>query len=591
MMWARYGTDDRVERPLALLRRAAAEGRDLRTAALGALAAAVAATTARLLGPMVVRNGVDEGVIAGDRAAVARAALVYIALFVTQYIAARWSLLAVTSVGERYLRRLRVRVYRQMMSLDIGYFGRTKAGVLVSRMTSDVEALTAFANEGAMAVITSTLTVVGVGVALFYADPALAGFVFFVFPLLVVASVIFRRFADRAYRAVREQIGLVLGSLQEGISGVRVVQAYTQEGGQLREFHRVNQRYFDANLAAARAISTYFPVVDFLRTASVAMVLFVGGSRVLDGSMTFGSLVAFLLYLNWFFEPIVQLSNVYNLLQGALAALSKLFGILDRRPAVAEPDDPTIPDGPVTGDIEYSGVRFGYDPAAPVLRDLALRIPPGQRVAVVGETGAGKSTLAKLAVRFYDPQDGVVSIDGIDVRELPGAVLRRAVAMVPQEGFLFDGSIRDNITYARPDMTDEEVWEVCEELGIAAWVRSLPERLDTRVRERGARLSSGERQLVSLARALAADPAVIVLDEATSNLDPETESAVEAALSALLSGRTAIVIAHRLQTAERADRILVVDGGKIVEDGTFDELAAADGPFSKLREIWATGAS
>ncbi|MDH3518525.1 MAG: ABC transporter ATP-binding protein/permease, partial [Acidimicrobiia bacterium] len=566
MMWARFGSDDQVERPLALLRRAAREGRDLRAAAIGALVAAVAATGARLLGPLLVRSGVDDGILAGDGGVVARVSLLYIGLFLVQYAASRWSLLAVTSVGERFLRRMRVRVYRHLVNLDIGYFGRTKAGVLVSRMTSDVEALTAFANEGAIAVITSTLTVIGVGVGLFYSDPGLAGYVLGVFPVLVIASVVFRRFADRAYRAVREQIGLVLGSLQEGITGVRVVQAYTQERGQLGQFHRVNQKYFDANLAAARAISTYFPVVDFLRTASSAMVLFVGGSRVLDGSMTFGSLVAFLLYLNWFFEPIVQLSNVYNLLQGALAALSKLFGILDRRPAVSDPDHPVEPEMPMKGSLEFAGVRFGYDPDSPVLDGLDLSIPAGQRVAVVGETGAGKSTVAKLAVRFYDPQAGRVMIDGIDLRDLAVAVLRRNVAMVPQEGFLFDGSIRDNIAYARADMSDEQVWEVCARLGIDVWVRSLPERLDTQVRERGSRLSSGERQLVSLARALAADPAVIVLDEATSNLDPETEAAVERALAVLLAGRTSIVIAHRLQTAERADRVLVVDRGRVVED-------------------------
>ncbi len=586
MMWARFGTDDRVERPLALLRRAAREGRDLKLAALAAVVAAIAATAARLLGPLVVRTGVDDGILAGDRGVVATVSVVYIGLFLLQYLASRWSLLSVTSVGERFLRRMRVRVYRHLVNLDIGYFGRTKAGVLVSRMTSDVEALTAFTNEGAIAVITSTLTVIGVSIGLFYADAGLAGYVLAVFPILVGASVLFRRFADRAYRAVREQIGLVLGSLQEGITGVRVVQAYTQERGQLGEFHRVNQKYFDANLAAARAISTYFPVVDFLRTASTAMVFFVGGARVLDGSMSFGSLVAFLLYLNWFFEPIVQLSNVYNLLQGALAALSKLFGILDREPAIADPPDPVVPGSRLSGRLEFSGVRFGYDPDFPVLQDLDLKIPAGQRVAVVGETGAGKSTVAKLAVRFYDPQAGLVALDGIDLRDLAISSLRRNVAMVPQEGFLFDGSIRDNITYARPDLDDEKVWEVCTRLGIDTWVRSLPERLDTRVRERGSRLSSGERQLVSLARALAADPAVIVLDEATSNLDPETEAAVERALAALLAGRTSIVIAHRLQTAERADRVLVVDRGRVVEDGSFAELVEAGSHFATLREIW-----
>jgi ATP-binding cassette subfamily B protein len=585
MMYARFGTDDRIERPLALLARAAREGRHLRGMALGAALAAVASTVARLAGPLIIRSGIDGGVLVGDRTAVTRASLLYLIFLAGQYATNSASLLLVNRVGEQFLRALRVRVYRHLINLDLGFFGRTKAGVLVSRMTSDVEALTTFSNEGAISVITSTLTVVGVAAGLFLVDTAMALVIMGILPVLVFASVVFRRYADRAYRQVREQIGLVLGSLQEGISGVRVVQAYSQESRQLVRFHRVNDRYFRANLDAAKAIATYFPSVDFLRTAAIGLVLFVGGRRVLDGSMTFGSLSAFLLYLNWFFEPIVQLSNVYNLLQGALAALAKLFGILDTEAAVQEaPNAVELVDA--RGEVGFEGVTFGYDPTVPIIRDLQLTIPPGQRVAVVGETGAGKSTIAKLATRFYDPDRGIVRLDGVDLRDVGFGSLRRTIALVPQEGFLFDGSIRDNIVYARPDMGDEEVWAICRTLGIDGWLRQLPERLDTEVRERGSRLSSGERQLVSLARAMAADPAVIVLDEATSNLDPETEAMVESALGRLLAGRTAIVIAHRLQTAERADRVLVVDDGRVIEDGPFATLVARGGAFAELQAIW-----
>ncbi|HEY5685258.1 MAG TPA: ABC transporter ATP-binding protein [Acidimicrobiia bacterium] len=590
MMYARFGTDDRIERPLALLARAAREGRHLRGMALGAAAAAVASTVARLAGPLIIRSGIDGGVLVGDRGTVTRASLLYLVFLVGQYATNSASLLLVNRVGERFLRALRVRVYRHLINLDLGFFGRTKTGVLVSRMTSDVEALTTFSSEGAISVITSTLTVVGVAVGLFLVDTTMAFVIMGILPVLVFASVVFRRYADRAYRQVREQIGLVLGSLQEGISGVRVVQAYSQESRQLVRFHRVNDRYFRANLDAAKAIATYFPSVDFLRTAAIGLVLFVGGRRVLDGSMTFGSLSAFLLYLNWFFEPIVQLSNVYNLLQGALAALSKLFGILDTEAAVQEAPDAVELVEP-RGELTFDAVTFGYDPTVPIIRDLQLTIPPGQRVAVVGETGAGKSTIAKLATRFYDPDRGIVRLDGVDLRDVGFGSLRRTIALVPQEGFLFDGSIRDNIVYARPDMGDEDVWEICRTLGIDGWLRQLPERLDTEVRERGSRLSSGERQLVSLARAMAADPAVIVLDEATSNLDPETEAMVESALGRLLAGRTAIVIAHRLQTAERADRVLVVDDGRIIEDGPFATLVARGGAFAELQAIWKAAES
>ncbi len=586
MMYARFGGDHKVERPLRLLRRAAGFGRDLARPAAGAVAATIVATFARLASPLVIRLGIDEGVVARDLQVVTSATFMLLMVLVVQYITQRVSIYSVAWVAERYLRSLRVRVFRHLINLDMGFFGRSKTGVLVSRMTSDIEALTEFANQGAVSVITSVLMVSGVTVAMFLVDGTLALTVLALMPLLILISLIFRRYADRAYQAIREQIGQVLGALQEGISGVRVVQAYTQERRQAIEFGRVNQRYFEANLSAAKAIASYFPAVDFLASVGIALILFVGGSRVLDGEISFGSLVAFLLYLSYFFEPIVQLSNVYNLLQAALAALSKLFGVLDTTTAVQETADPIGLAEPVCGEISIRGVTFGYAPDTPVLEDIDLDISCGERVAVVGETGAGKSTMAKLAVRFYDPDQGTVSLDGVDLRQLSFASLRQYVALVPQEGYLFGGTLRDNVAFARPGITDEEIWAVCATMGIDDWVRSLPERLDTEVRERGSRLSSGERQLVALARALIADPALIVLDEATSNLDPETETRVEAALSVLLEGRTAMVIAHRLQTAKRADRVVLVDGGRIVEEGSHDELVARGGAYARLSEVW-----
>ena len=587
-MYARYGGgENKVERPVALLRRAARYGTDLARPALWALLATLLATAARVAEPLVIRRGVDDGVAAGDLETLTVASLVYLALLVIQYFLGRWSLQAVGSVAERYLRGLRVRVFTHLMSLDIPYFSRSKAGVLVSRMTSDIDALTQFAAEGAFNVISSVLTVLGVGVAMFLVDPTLALVIMALLPLLALASAVFRRFADRAYQQVREQIGQVLATLQEGIAGVRVVQAYTQEEGQATRFGRVNRSYYEANIAAARAISAYFPAVDFIRTVGIALVLLVGGLRVADGLMSFGSLVAFLLYINWFFEPLVQLSNVYNLLQAALAALSKLFGLLDERPEVAEAVEAVPLPESGAGELRFEGVTFGYDPAVPVLRDVDLTLPAGTRLAVVGETGAGKSTLAKLAIRFYDPVVGRVCLDGVDLRSATFDSLRRRIAFVPQEGFVFRGSLRDNIAFARPDVDDERIWEVCATLGIDDWVRSLPERLDTEMRERGSRLSSGERQLVALARALAASPLLVVLDEATSNLDPGTEVQVERAFRALLEDRTSMVIAHRLQTAQRADEVVVVDEGRIVEHGSPQDLIARGGSYARLAGVWA----
>ena len=394
---------------------------------------------------------------------------------------------------------------------------------------------------------------------------------------------------DSAYREVREQIGRVLASLQEGITGVRVVQAFTQEEEQAGAFGRVNERYFEANMRAARAVAWYFPGIAFLRTVGIALVLYLGGRQVLDGSMSFGTLVVMLLYLDWFFQPIINLSNTYTQMQSAAAAFGKLFRLLDTPPAVQDPSRPgTLPER-MRGEVRIQDVTFGYQPGVPVVEDVDLVITPGERVAIVGETGAGKSTLARLVLRFYDPGAGRVLVDGVDLRTVTAADRSRHVVLIPQEGFLFNGTLRDNLRYARPAASDEQLWEVCREVGIDAWARSLPERLDTLVRERGSRFSAGERQLVALARALLADPAVIVLDEATSNLDPETEVRVERALSTVLEGRTAVVIAHRLRTAEGADRVVMMDQGRVTAVGPHHALAGTDPGYARLVAVWERG--
>ncbi|MFQ5553802.1 MAG: ABC transporter ATP-binding protein [Acidimicrobiia bacterium] len=585
MRYARYGGEYRIEKPGRLVRRAARLGRHLWLPALGALLAAILATSARLLGPFVVRGGIREG----DTRVITTAALVFIGLLVFQYFAQRLAQFAIAWVGERFLLSLRSEIFSHLMRLDVGFYDRTKTGVLVSRMTSDIESMTEFVNEGAVLALTNLLTAVGVAVAMLILDWQLALVAFGVIAALVGISVIFQRHVSSAYEKVRERIGRVLASLQEGITGVRVVQAFTQEDTQASNFGRINERYFDANMAAARAISWYFPAVSFLRTLAVGLVLLYGGFRVLDGDLSAGTLIAFLLYLDWFFQPIINLANVYNLLQASLAALAKLFELRDTQPTVQElPGAYDLP-LPIAGNLTLHGVGFSYEPGVSVLDGIDFDVPAGQRLAVVGETGASKSTIAKLLLRFYDPSDGSITVDGHDLRSLTFASRATSVALIPQDDFLFNGTLRDNFRYGRPAATDREIWDVCRAMGIDDWLRGLPEELDTPVRERGSRFSAGERQLIALGRAFLVDPGVIVLDEATSNLDPETEVQVEGALRILLAGRTSVVIAHRLRSAERADRVIMIDDGTIIADGRHDELVASSPRYQHLVEVWERG--
>ena len=559
----------------------------------------VGQTACLLAGPALVRYGVDSGLTQGDAGALNRAAVAYLVVALLGLALGRSVIWLVSRTGERFLRALRERVFRHLMSLSMDFFEREKTGRLVARMTSDIDALQELVSQGLVMFVQNILIFVGAIVVIFLMSWQLSLAVLVIVPPVLVASRWFRRESNRAYLEVRERIGANLATLQEGLEGVRVVQAFGRERGWISRFRTTNEAQYEANLETVRISAKYFPFVEFTGVLGIAVVVGVGGLFVDQSIVTVGTVLAFVLYLNNLFEPIQQLSQLYNTVQSAGAALQKVFALLDTSVTVGE--KPGAVDLPVRGAMEVDGVSFAYGGGPPdtdgvvhplgplVLRDVSLTVEPGERVALVGPTGAGKSTLAKLMVRFYEPREGAIRFADVDLRDATLASLRERIVVVPQEGFLFAGTVRDNIRVGRPEATDADVVAAVDALGLTGTFGAFPDGLDTEVRERGSRLSAGEKQLVSLARAALADPALLVLDEATSNLDPGTERQVELALDRLTEGRTVVVVAHRLSTAARCDRIAVVDEGRLMEVGTHDELLDRRGRYSRLFAAWDAG--
>ena len=541
-------------------------------------------TACLLAGPLLVRRGIDQGIKAGDGAMLNQSALIYVGVALLALVLGRFSIVVVARVGEAFLRDLRVRVFRHLSTLGLDFFEREKTGRLVSRMTADVDAMQELVQMGLTAFVQNILLFTGALIAILLLSWQLALFVLVLVPPLILGTRWFRRRANLAYLEVRERVGHNLATLQEGLAGVRVVQAFGQETALTSRFEETNEAQHDANVETARITVRYFPFVEYLGVIGVATIVGVGGWFTDQGIVTVGTVAAFVLYLNNLFEPVQQLGQIYNTVQSAGAALGKLFGLLDTVPSVAERPDAV--ELPAVGPVTVSDVSFGYGTDL-VLRDVSLEIAIGERLALVGPTGAGKSTLAKLIARFYDPRDGTVAFGGVDLRNATLASLRDRIVVVPQEGYLFHGTIRDNVRVGRPGASDADVEDALADLGILERFKALPDGLETEVRERGSRLSAGERQLVSLARAALADPALLILDEATSNLDPGTERAVELALEQLTDERTVIVVAHRLSTAARADRVAVIDAGRLVELGTHEELVHREGRYARLFASWS----
>ena len=539
-------------------------------------------TGLRMVGPWLISKGVDEGVVKSDYSYVLQISFFYLITVVALYFVTSRAILAIGLVGETYVRQIREKLFRHLTSLDINYFEKNKTGVLVARLTSDMQSLNEFAREGASSVLTSILTIFAATIAVFFVDFQLSVIAFIILPLLGVATRIFRKHADTAYWAVREWIGQVLSSLQEGISGVRIIQAYGDESTQIDRFEDVNQSHLNANLKSAKNIAIYFPFIEITRVTSIATVIWFGAQRIFEGTLSIGELVALLFYLNYFFDPLIQLSFNYDLLRSAGSSMKKVFSILDEKPFLSEKGDsiPSIDNDKI---IEFKNVDFSYGREL-VLKDINFVINKGEKIAIVGETGAGKSTIAKLILRFYLVNKGKVEFFETDAGEVSQQWVRDNVAYVPQESFLFRGTIRENLIYSDPENINLE--EELASIGVLSWFDRYENKLDQEVGERGGYISAGERQFVALLRAVLAKRQIIVFDEATANLDIESESSILEATDQLLSFQTSIVIAHRLETILNAEKIMVMEEGRLVGFDSHDNLVKNNPTYKELFSAW-----
>ena len=560
------------------------------SAAIGLLAVVVIVeNVARLSVPLLVQRGIDRAVpplmVGGPATELVMVVAALCALAMVQGASRMFFLRTSGRIGQRVLLELRRRLFRHFQSLDVAFHDRYTSGRVVSRSTNDIEAIQEMLETGLDSLVTAVLTLIGTAILLVVLDFRLGLMCLAVFPVLVALVWWFSTESAKTYRTVRERAALLIVQFVETMTGIKAVQAYRREPRNQEIFEEVSDGYREVNERTFRLLAIFMPAVKLVGNLATGAVLLYGGYRVLHGQMTVGTLAAFLLYLRMFFEPMQEISQFFNSFQSASSALEKMAGVLAVEPRIADPAEPVRVDS-VRGEIALQNVCFGYLPDHPVLSGMTLAVPAGQTIALVGTTGAGKTTVAKLIARFYDPDSGSVTLDGIDLRSFDQVDLRRHVVMVTQENFLFSGTVADNIRFGRPDATDAEVAAAAAAVGAQDFIDALPDGYDTDVAKRGGRLSAGQRQLVAFARAFLADPDVLILDEATSSLDIPSERLVQRALRTVLAQRTALIIAHRLSTVAIADRVLVLEHGRIVEDGRPGDLIGADGRYAALHRAW-----
>ena len=553
---------------------------------IGAITAMFGVLACTLALPLLMKSAIDSAIIPGDTRLLAFIAGAVVLVGIVGIGLGRAETYLTGWVGERILTDLRGDLFAHMQSLSMSYFERQRTGVLISRLTNDVEALQQLVTDGLTSTVRNVLTLVVAGTILLFLDFRLALATILVFPLMALLTYFFRGQSARAYRLMRSRLALVTAALQENLNGIRVIQAYRGEARSRAALGELNQSYRDANKTTVTSSGWYFPTVEFLAAVATCIVFGYGGYLYVDRSIEIGVLVAFIGYLASFFDPVQQLSQVYNTFLAGTAALDKIFDVMDDAPTLVDAPD-ALPLPALTGAVKFQDVRFGYNPERPVIDGLELNVLAGQTVALVGHTGAGKSTIIKLLARFYDPQGGRILIDGHDLRSVTVESLREQIAIVPQEGFLFNGTIHENIAFGRPDASRADVEQAAREVGADRFINELPDGYEERVQERGSRLSIGQRQLIAFARALLVDPRLLILDEATSSVDIQTEAHIEEALQRLLADRTAFVVAHRLSTIRSADLIVVLEHGKVVEAGSHEQLLAIDGRYRGLYGDWA----